>query len=246
MPPHVLIVDDDVDFAESLAEVLQGQRYRVTLAHSGPEGLAQVASHSFDLVLLDMKMPGMDGLECLTAMRRRRPRIDVVMITAYTKSELIRQALQAGALAVLHKPVSIEDLLAVMAFIALPASVLVVEDDETLAGALRGLLTERGYQVEVVANLAAARAALTREPAEMVLLDYLLPDGTGAELLEWLKNQGRRQAVVLLTAYPDAALDALPCLPAGDILVKPFAPETLLEAISNRVMAGKLRHAAHS
>ena len=236
-----------MDFAESLAEVLHGQRYRVTLAHSGSEGLAQVAAHSFDLVLLDMKMPGMDGLECLTAMRRQRPGTDVVMITAYTKGELIRQALQAGALAVLHKPVSVEELLAMIAFIALPASVLVVEDDEDLAGALSGMLTERGgYRVEVVTTLAAARAALTRKPADLVLLDYRLPDGTGADLLDWLKTQGRREAVVLLTAYPEAALDGLPCLSATDILVKPFAPESLLEAIFNRVKAKKLHRATPS
>ena len=246
LPPHLLIVDDDVDFAESLAEVLCGQPYRVTLARSGPENLAQVAAHSFDLVLLDMKMPGMDGLECLTAMRRQQPGIDVVMITAFTKSELIRHPLQAGALPVLHKPVSVEELLAVTAFIALPASVLVVEDDEDFAGALCGVLTQRRYRVEVVASLAAARAALTRHPAELVLLDYRHRDGTGAELLDWLKTQGRREAVVLLTDYPDAALDGLPCLSAADIMVKPFALESLLEAISKRVKAGKLRRATHS
>jgi DNA-binding response OmpR family regulator len=238
MPRHVLIVDDDLDFAESLADVLEQQRLKVTLAHSGEEGLARVRERPFDLVLLDMKMPGMDGLECLTAMRAHRPGIDVVMVTAFTKGELIRQALQAGALAVLHKPFAVAELLEVVGFLKRPAAVLLVEDEADQVEELGAVLTREGFTVRSAGTLAGARAELSREPVDLVLLDYRLPDGEGKELVEWLAAQERSELVVILTAYPELALDRLPCLSARDILVKPFAPSMLLDRISKRLALG--------
>ena len=232
MTQHILIVDDDIDFAESVMDLLEERHYRVTVVLSGEEALQRVLDTPFDLVLLDMKMPGMNGVECLEQIRRIRPGTPVVMVTAFTKLELIRQALEQGAMAVLHKPVPVEELLETIAFLATGGAVLLVEDDADLSAELSEVLHNAGYAVRNAASCKEAQEVLTRHGSDLILLDFRLPDGTGADLLAWLHGAHRRESVVLMTGYPDAALAALPCIFPRDMLVKPFRTEALLSIVS--------------
>jgi len=230
-PSHILLVDDDVDFAESMADLLRSFAYEVTLAHSGEDALTLAFERPYDLVLMDMKMPGMDGIECMTRMRRIRPGIRVVMVTAFTHSEFIMRALKSGALGVLSKPVEPHELVKTVAFLSKDSSILMVEDDEDLAEELSRILEDHGYAVRIAPTFAEAQRVLERRSVDLLLLDFNLPDGTGAELLAWLAGLGRRQDALIITGYPDQALASLPCVSIRDVLVKPFEPETLLQAM---------------
>ncbi|NIR97734.1 MAG: response regulator, partial [Gammaproteobacteria bacterium] len=168
MAGRLLIIDDDVDFAESIADLLEGQGYETALAHSAREGLERIAAADFDLVLLDMKMPGMSGVACLEELHRLRPGLPALMVTAFTRTELLRQALAAGAVAVLGKPVSVDDLFSVVSTVTAPASVLLVEDDQDLAAELCEALAGRGYEVRCAGTLAEARATLSARPAKLL------------------------------------------------------------------------------
>src|SRR5664280_1119817 len=108
----VLIVDDEAAIRESLQTLLEFEGYTVELANDGMEGLARIAEHPFDLVLLDFALPERNGIEILHDIRERDSDLPVIMITAYGTVENAVNAMQAGATNFIQKPWDNEKLLA--------------------------------------------------------------------------------------------------------------------------------------
>ena len=100
----ILIVEDDQDFAGSVAEILELDEHQVTVLASGEEAVANYDEKAFDLVLLDIKLPGISGLECLRAIRTINPIANVVIMTGAHTEQNRREAKDGGALHVLQKP----------------------------------------------------------------------------------------------------------------------------------------------
>src|SRR5579884_402573 len=111
-PGSVLIVDDEVEIRESLQALLELEGYEVQTAGDGEEGLARIAEHPFDLVLLDFALPGRSGLDILREIRVQDPVLSVIMVTAYGTVENAVNALQSGAANFIQKPWDNEKLLA--------------------------------------------------------------------------------------------------------------------------------------
>lgn len=109
--PRVLVVDDDIDACANLQDILIDSDYEVTVAYTGEAAIDLVRGDTFDLALLDLKMPGIDGLAAFREIRHVSPRIAVLILSAYASASAADQALSDGARAVLHKPVIIEQLL---------------------------------------------------------------------------------------------------------------------------------------
>lgn len=102
---RILIVDDQPGMVETLSDILKDRGCTVTLASDGYQALKQVGQQSVDLVLMDVVMPGMSGLDTYRAIKHLRPQTPVVMMTGYKIDHLVKQAAQEGILAVLQKPV---------------------------------------------------------------------------------------------------------------------------------------------
>jgi len=111
-PASVLIVDDESEICESLQTLLELEGYRVEIAQSGEDGLVRIAGKPYDLVLLDLALPGKNGMEVLADIRERDPELAVIMITAYGTVENAVNAMQAGAANFIQKPWENEKLLA--------------------------------------------------------------------------------------------------------------------------------------
>jgi DNA-binding NtrC family response regulator len=108
--PHVkrlLVIDDDAKIAALFADFF-GDRYAVETADSGAAALAALDRQRPDLVLLDINMPGISGLEVLKEIKRRDERIPVIMVTANNEISAAEQALKAGAFAYLPKPFQLQ------------------------------------------------------------------------------------------------------------------------------------------
>lgn len=103
----VLVIDDQPGIRRLLVEVLAEEGYSVVTASNGYEGVQQVKDTQPDLVLMDMKMPGMDGIETLRELKRIGQADKVIMMTAYGELELVNQAQQLGAYTYITKPFDI-------------------------------------------------------------------------------------------------------------------------------------------
>ena len=119
-PPSVLVVDDDVGMVDTLADILVARRYRVGTAYSGDAAIAMVRRTSYDAVLMDIQMPGVNGVEALRQMKGLAPGITVIMMTAFTRDELVEEARLASALAVLPKPLDMDRVLALLVHVTRP------------------------------------------------------------------------------------------------------------------------------
>jgi DNA-binding response OmpR family regulator len=109
---EILVVDDDQDLRESIAEVLSEAGFAVTEADRGEEALEHLAHKNFDLILLDLIMPGLSGLELMGRIREKSPRMPVIMITAFASVDNAVAAMRQGASDYITKPFRIDALLA--------------------------------------------------------------------------------------------------------------------------------------
>ncbi|ADC49461.1 MULTISPECIES: response regulator [Alkalihalophilus] len=105
----VLVVDDQYGIRVLLSEILQKDGYQLYQAANGVQALKVVEEESPDLVLLDMKIPGMDGLEILRRIKEKHEEVQVIMMTAYGELNLINEAMQLGAITHFAKPFDIDD-----------------------------------------------------------------------------------------------------------------------------------------
>ena len=110
MKEKVLLVDDEEEFVETLAERMRTRGMDVSTSNSGADALQLVDEEDFDVVVLDLKMPGIDGLEALKRIKHRRPDIQVVLLTGYASVANGVEAIKEGALEFLEKPVDLASL----------------------------------------------------------------------------------------------------------------------------------------
>ena len=108
---RVLIVDDELDFLETIVKRLKRRQVDATGIDSGIKALELLEKEHFDVVILDVRMPGLDGIETLKEMKKKRPLLEVIMLTGHASVESGVQGMQYGAFDYVMKPADINDLL---------------------------------------------------------------------------------------------------------------------------------------
>lgn len=109
-PKKVLVVDDEPSICALYARALDKKKYIVTEAHSGNEAIAAVSRAYYDFIFLDLKMPGMNGVEAFKEIKKINLRSLIVIVTAYPDSELLVEAMKLGPLTVILKPFELNDI----------------------------------------------------------------------------------------------------------------------------------------
>ncbi|HEX3014841.1 MAG TPA: response regulator [Desulfobacteria bacterium] len=110
MAPKILVVDDQMGVRRLLFEAFKEDGYDVDMAASGLEAINKVRTSSPKLVLMDMKMPGMNGLEALREIKKINRNLAVIMMTAYGELDVINQALKLGVKTCINKPFDLNEL----------------------------------------------------------------------------------------------------------------------------------------
>ena len=108
----ILVIDDETEIREGLEALLSSENFLVTLAESGEAGLRELSENPFDLLLLDVSLPGSNGLELLRDIRTRDPHLPIILITAYGSIDMARAAFKSGAQDYITKPWSNDELVA--------------------------------------------------------------------------------------------------------------------------------------
>jgi two-component system response regulator CpxR len=114
VPRKILLVDDEVEFVQTLSERLSSRNLEAAVAHDGPEALAIADDDAPDVIVLDVKMPGMDGMEVLARLKEKHPKVQVIVLTAHGSEEGAKTARELGAFAYLRKPANVDELAGLM------------------------------------------------------------------------------------------------------------------------------------
>lgn len=236
----VLVIDDNVALAENIAEILTDSGVTVEVALDAREGLRLFDEGSWDLVVTDVRMPGVDGLELLELLKQRRPGIPVMVMTGYADSATVERAHESGALAVVHKPLDVDAFLTLVEQIsAADTPILIVEDDVALIGNLSEILCEEnGLLPHPATSIGLARRLAESVDFPVALVDLRLPDGDGLEFARELQHRpdGSLRPVVIITGFPEALGDTVSnqAEPVpGELIVvtKPFAVPHLVRRL---------------
>jgi DNA-binding NtrC family response regulator len=139
---YVLLVDDEEDFVSVLAERLEARGLRTDTAGEGIIAVAKAKERAYDAIVLDMAMPGMNGIETLSALLEVNPDLQVILLTGQATLQQGVEAMKLGALDLLEKPVEIETLVKKIEDAATKRSKL---DDKRIADRVSDILRKKGW-----------------------------------------------------------------------------------------------------
>jgi len=200
-----LLVDDNEDFLDSTKDVLEEEGYAVQIAASGEEAIRKVEESSPDLVVMDIKMPGMNGVESFTHMKRLRPGIRVIMCTAYIVDGLIRQALEEGAYSVLNKPFEMELLLNTIAHCLQEQNsgvILLADEDKFFCDKWARILRGCGHRVAVAHNGVEALGLARNNAFDVLILQLNLPKLNALEIHKRLQAEQHKVLATVILGSP--------------------------------------------
>src|SRR4030042_1219234 len=140
----ILVVDDNEEFCQNLSDILESRGYEVSTANDGFKAIELVKESGFELVLMDVKMPRMDGVETFKRVKDISPQTAVVMVSAFTVENSIREALRDGAFGHIKKPIDFDQLFTIIeSAVFKGALILVVDDDLNLCANLSDALSDK-------------------------------------------------------------------------------------------------------
>jgi PAS domain S-box-containing protein len=203
--PLVLIVDDDKEAQELLVLTLQGAGYRTVVASTGEAAIALARSARPHAITLDVFLPSIAGWDVLRVLRND-PTTAGIPIVMVTISSDRGTAFTLGAVEHLVKPIENASLLAALSRLSFttkvrhrPVHVLVVDDDPTQLELARAALEPHGFHVRTEASGRTGLDAALSAPADLLLLDLVMPDMSGMEVIEALRRGGSKLPIILIT-----------------------------------------------
>ena len=199
----ILLVDDEKEFVESLSERLALRNLKPDIAYDGEQAIETVAKEKPDVMVLDLRMPGIDGLEVLRKVKKKHPDIEVVILTGHGSEEDEKEARRLGATEFLKKPVEMEDLVGALQRKRL--KVLLVDDEKEFVESLSERLELRNLKAEIAYSGEQAIETLAREKPDVMVLDLRMPGINGIEVLRKVKKKHPDMAIVILTGHGSEA-----------------------------------------
>ena len=231
---RILIVDDEQDTCANLSDILTDLGYLVDTANDGFAALELVRKNDYDIALLDLRMPGMDGVELYRRIREVSAGTVAIVVTAYASSDTAKSARTAGAWQILPKPVNIGKLLNLVSEALDTPLILVVDDDRDLCENLWDVMRERGYRVHLAYDVADAERAVQHHHFQVVLIDMKLPSGDGGQVLRLLRQKDQMARAVIITGFAsemDTRVQQALVAGANAVCYKPFDVEQLLGTV---------------
>ena len=197
----MLVVDDDPDMTRGIRRILKLKGYEVHIAGSGEEAIEQAREWQPDGILMDIKMPGIDGVEAYRHIRTDCPNAFVIFMTAF--SSLVDDAREEGAVEVLTKPLDPAATCGLIAKALVSRPVLIVDDDVDFCESLSRILRTKGCDVQTATSAEEAMVMFDKQPRSVVLLDMRLGDTNGLELLRMLKERNPTALVIQMSGYSE-------------------------------------------
>jgi len=207
----VLVVDDEAVIRDFLSRFLSLNGIEVTAVADGFKAIELAGKEEFDIFFLDLRMPKMDGLETLKALKKIKPRGRYVMMTGYVADGLLEKVEKEGPVFTLKKPFDISRIEATIKDYTQKKSainILVIDDEQLILDYFKRLLKGDLYNVATANNCSDALANIRERDFDLVFLDIVLGDIDGIGLYLKIRKERPNLNVILITGYPDKVKEA--------------------------------------
>ena len=207
--PTVLVVDDNLDLLNTFAMILKRRGFSVQTAGDGFTAVDKCKEQNFDVTLMDIVMPEMNGVDAFKKIKEINPEASIILMTAYSDEELLQTARDEGVHTIIHKPIRIDQLIQLINETAEGQPILVVDDDADICDTLTKILKLQGYDV-LTADSGEEAVMLTQgKSCQMAFIDVKLPSIDGLETLLRLKEMNPDLLVIMMTGFRNEVKDAL-------------------------------------
>ncbi len=242
----VLIVDDDRIIREQLENELKRNFFRTFLVADGKTALETFSRQEIDIVILDVKLPDIDGLDVLKEIKEKRPDCEVIVITGLGTQEIAIKSLRHGAIDYIEKPIAMDELSAALGRaqeklaegeeLAYKNRILLIDDEKEVVKRLKRVLEKEGYEVACAFNGKDGLEVIQNSKIDVVITDIKMADMDGIEVLRRAKKLYQDVEGIVVTGSKDQDL-AIRSLRAGalDYLTKPINLEELLFSVKKAI-----------
>jgi DNA-binding NtrC family response regulator len=241
--PTILVVDDNEDLLETFAMILKRRGFCVETADNGVSAVEKSKAQSFDVTLMDIVMPEMNGVDAFRKIKEMHPEASVILMTAYSDENLIQIARDEGVHRIIQKPIRIDQLIELINEAASSQPILIIDDDADICETLTKVLKRQGHEV-LTANSGEEAVTIARERAcQMAFIDVKLPNIDGLETLLRLKEINPEILTVMMTGFRNEVKDALDKAQEASAitcLYKPFDPAEAADIVMK--IGKKKRH----
>jgi CheY-like chemotaxis protein len=198
---NILVVDDEPGIRTTLSAILEEEGYNVVVAEDGYKGIEAAKKTKFKIAFLDLKMPGINGVETFKRIKKISPNTIIFFTTAFFGEDLLKEAVKLGAQAILYKPLDIDLILKVIREDLTKTNILVVDDDFAIRETLKGVLEDRGYKVTVAEDGHAAIEMAKKTHFDIMFIDVVMPGIDGLQTLEEIKKVDPKTKVIIMTGH---------------------------------------------
>ncbi len=254
--PKVLMIDDETDFIEAMTKALQKRNFDVVGKDNVENALRRLENEATDVVVLDVKMPGVSGYSVFQIIKRKHPDVQVIFLTGHGEIKKAFEMTKNGAFGYLTKPCPVEDLAHMITRAVECAEkdrqkdapqtgresssslrVLVIDDEEDFLDVVSRVLSRRQMTVMTAPGGVEGLQIIRDRPVDVVVLDIKMPGMHGLDVLQQIKKINPFIEVILLTGHASVstAVEGMKC-GAFDYLNKPQNIDDLVSAI---IRAGK-------
>jgi len=261
--PQILVMEDENSVAQGLQMILREEGYGVDLAMTGQGALDTLSHKDFDLLVADLRLPDMDGMDVIKQVKDDNPETEVIVITGYANVPSAIEAMKTGVVDYISKPFTEEEFIKSVGKALkerketfseeyreskivneidettkdeshIQPQILVMEDEPSVAQGLEMILREEGYGVELAMTGQNALDTLSHKGFDLLVADLRLPDMDGMDVVKQVKEQKPETKIIAMTGY-SSVFSAVDVRKAGvsDYLSKPFTEEEFLATVVN-------------
>lgn len=249
---RLLLVDDEEDFLLSSSRVLERRGFKVDIAPNGVSALEKIEQGAYDVVVLDVKMPDIDGIEVFNQIRATHAALPVILLTGHGSVEDAFETSKSGVADYLSKPIDMDALAEKIQKVAARSSgapapateeitrseaapvvkVLLIDDEVEFLESMRKVLGRRNMDVLTAPSGDTALDLLAERTVDVAVLDLKMPGMSGQEVLRLMKQRFPAVEVIILTGHPsvESALEVIK-LGANEYMKKPPSIEELVSTI---------------
>ncbi|MFA5315939.1 MAG: response regulator [Dehalococcoidales bacterium] len=205
---NILVVDDLRNIRITLGGILEDEGHHVVTVEDGYQTIEAVKKTHFDVIFMDIKLPGINGVQTFREVKKIDPETTVIMMTAYSVEDLIKEAMEEGAYAIIHKPFDIERILAIIQeLLKDKVLIMIASHHSENGGKLKAALERLGYRVATALNGGEAIRLVRSRQFDIIFLDSRLPDGDGLDILAQVKKIDPTAMVIMMTEAADNLME---------------------------------------